>query len=479
MKKFYIVLLSVMVLVFPGVVNALGIDKSEAEVEVGKTTQLTISGWQEGYTAEWSSNNSGIATVEHNGESVKVTGVSAGTTAISVVIHDGDGNELDATPFKCDVTVNEESKSSDATLKSLSVKGQTLSPEFDKDTLDYTVTVSSDTTKITVEGEKNDDKATVDGLGEVTLKDDTTTTTVKVTAEDGQTTKEYIIKVTKEKKKTVSDFTLKKVVISGADIDPKFDKNTFEYTLNVKDGKTPKVDSYEASDKNAQVFVGDYKNGKLTITVTDGTKSKQYVFKVPTKEANVYLSKLEVKAYPFEEEFNKNVTKYTAKIPYEVEEVTLDAVAEDSEATVSVPPASLKNLKVGTNTITVTVKNGDKKKEYVIVVVRSKEEKLDEKSTSIISNKKSKNSKNSDYDIPDVESPDSVLNYITVTLASLMLFAAGGIGIYFFIKTSPKRLKKEAFSRKEAKNASPLIEAKPNNKSVEELDFDNDKNNAA
>ena len=415
MKKLYITLLSIMILVFPGVVNALGISKTEVEVEKGKTINLEISDWEEGYTAEWDSNNSGIATVERNGKSVKVTGVAKGTTAITVVVHDADGNELDADPFKCDVTVTEPEPTPTPTAT------PTPSP--------------------------------------------TATPTPSPSA------------TPKEEKKEVTDFTLKKLEIEGGSIEPKFDKEITEYTLTIDDiNKLDKLSiTAEATDKNARVIISSYaklstieKNG-ITITVTndDTSKSQKYKLTLPKKEENVNLSKLELKAYPFNETFDKDVTKYTATIPYEVEEVTLDAKAEDSGAKVT--HSQLNELKVGENTITVTVKNGDSEKKYTIIVTRSEEEKLEEKATSIISNKKSKTSKNSDYDIPDVDSPDSVFNLIIVTFASLMLFVAGGIGIYFFIKTSPKRLKKEVLKNRDAKKSSPLVEARPNNENIEEL----------
>ena len=54
-----------------------------------------------------------------------------------------------------------------------------------------------------------------------------------------------------------------------------------------------------------------------------------------------------------------------------------------------------------------------------------------------------------------------------------MLFVAGGIGIYFFIKTSPKRLKKEVLKNRDAKKASPLVEARPNSENIEKLDDKN------
>ena len=158
MKKVYITILSIMILAFPSLVNALGIDQTEVELEVGKTTTLKISGWEEGYTAKWKSDNPSFATVDASGESVTVTGVAKGTTAISVIeLKDADGNPLDADPFSCTVVVIEPTPSptptptptptatpkevTDFTLKSLTIKGGSIDPKFDKDTFEYTLTI--------------------------------------------------------------------------------------------------------------------------------------------------------------------------------------------------------------------------------------------------------------------------------------------------------------------------------------------------
>ena len=108
------------------------------------------------------------------------------------------------------------------------------------------------------------------------------------------------------------------------------------------------------------------------------------------------------------------------------------------------------------------------------MVTRSEENELEERATSIISTAKNKNSKLSDYDIPDVDDPDSTFNLIIVTVASIILFASGVVGIIFFIRTSPKRLKKEVFNKNEAKKSSPLIEAK-----AKDIKEDNEENKDA
>ena len=485
MKKIKIALLSIAVLAFPSLVNALELESCPEQITVGEEVTLKLKETEDILETDkfnWSSSSTSSLTVnkktEDNGKSAVIKGVAA-VNEVSITVTSEDESK---TAF-CQTKVVA-AKSKDATLKKLGVTNYELSPKFDKDTLEYKVTIPEKTTKVTITGETTDEKAKAEGLKEVTLDKDNMTAKVEVTAEDGENKKTYTIKFEYEKPKAtpkaeITDFTLKKLKITGAELDPKFDKNTFKYTLKVKNGEKPKVTAYESTDPNAQVFVVSNDKG-ITITVTDGKNEKKYELLLPEekKEANTNLSRLELVAYPFNEAFSKDVTRYTVTIPYEVEEVTLKAVAEDPDAKVTNTP--LRNLKVGENTITVTVKSVDKSKDYVIIVTRSKKEEATEKTTSIIKTT-GNTSKNSDYDIPEVDSPDSVLNLITVTIASLILLATGVIGIYFFVKTSPKKLKKEALNKDKAQKASPLIEAKPKKNKIEELDSndDNDKNKDA
>ena len=87
---------------------------------------------------------------------------------------------------------SEPSKSSDATLASLSVSEGTMSPSFKSGTSKYELSLPSDTTKIKIEAKANDSKAKVNGTGEVELKQGNNKISITVTAEDG-TTKTYTI----------------------------------------------------------------------------------------------------------------------------------------------------------------------------------------------------------------------------------------------------------------------------------------------
>ena len=139
------------------------------------------------------------ATPENDEATVEVVGADSngnvplevGENNITVKVTAQDGSVGTYT-----ITVNREADSNND-LKSLDVEGYEITPTFDPDTTEYTLTVPEDVDSIKVTGEPDSDKATVEGLGDHDLQPGENTITVKVTAEDG-TEKTYTINVTKE-----------------------------------------------------------------------------------------------------------------------------------------------------------------------------------------------------------------------------------------------------------------------------------------
>ena len=365
----------------------------------------------------------------------------------------------------------------------------TTSPEI-------TVTVEPSTIELEVGDTKTITATVSDSSKTVTWSsDDTNVATVengKVTAKKAGTTKiiatvegktancSVTVKEKKEEVKEV-ELTLESVSIPGAKLTSAFNRDKLEYEVEITDeAKFDLTKVYVTyTHKNTDKAVGhitsklDSKNTfKIVIqNQNDKTKTLTYTFKVVKEAANANLSKLEIVGYAFNEKFDKDTTSYTVTIPYEVTTVTVNANPEDSNSKVSPGVSFTKDdLQVGNstkNTITIKVTNGDTSKTYKIFITRSEESTLEEKATSIITSRTTSD----DYDIPDVENPDSFVNYIIITLGALILFSIGVIGIYFYGKTSPKKMKKEIMKHKEKIDESPIVEAKPEKKKpeIEEL----------
>lgn len=132
--------------------------------------------------------------------------LAVGSTKISVssyivcptdVAH---GDSLPTTVTNGTVTVKAPYQAStNANLKSLTVGQGRLSPAFSKSVYEYAVSVGGGVDRLTVSATPEDSKATVKVSGNTKLKEGANTVTVKVTAEDGKTTKTYKIIVTRAK----------------------------------------------------------------------------------------------------------------------------------------------------------------------------------------------------------------------------------------------------------------------------------------
>lgn len=134
---------------------------------------------------------------------LKFKALTAGTSQITVKdqeVYDADSKLVTVDQLgQSKVTVTaKEGASDDASLKSLKVSPGTLSPEFSADVETYSVTVGTDVDQLVVSAETTDSDAATQVSGAEGLQMGENRVTVKVTAQDGQTTKEYVIVVTKE-----------------------------------------------------------------------------------------------------------------------------------------------------------------------------------------------------------------------------------------------------------------------------------------
>ena len=285
-------------------------------------------------------------------------------------------------------------KSSDATLKSLSASGYTLSPNFSPSTTSYTIKVPSSATTVKLEGTVNDSKAKVTGLGNITLIGNTTTASVKVIAEDG-TPKTYTVKIEKEVEpsetvKKDSDATLKSLSVSGYTLSPTFKSNINTYSMKVKNNITSLNVTAIPNSSKAKVSISGntgWKEGNNVVTIKvraeDGTVNT-YIVNVNRESKNPESEKKEEKSndsylkdltinspHDIDTKFDKNVSSYNITVPYEVEKLDLSYVTNDSKSKVVI--TGNENFKVGqvnTVQIEVTAEDGTKRY-YTLNVTRS------------------------------------------------------------------------------------------------------------
>ena len=322
-------------------------------------------------------NDVSSVTVNATKESAKATltgtgnkNLSVGANNISVVVTAENGNKRTYT-----ITVTRQSaiqKSSDNSLKDLSVPGYTLSPAFSKDNLDYTLKVPNDATKIDVKAITNNEKSSVKVVGNTDLKVGENVVTVEVTAEDGSK-KTYKITVTREEEKKNepvldSDATLSKLNVGGYILSPAFNKNKFSYSITVPSNVDNLTVQAIASSSKAKVTISGNSNLKpgmnyITVTVTAENGNKNtYTVNVTKKKASTstssnsgtkeeqkksnenYLESLVIGNGEISPKFDKNMSNYEVTVPYESNKLDLTYKASDKA---KVEVMGNKDLKVG------------------------------------------------------------------------------------------------------------------------------------
>ena len=288
----------------------------------------------------------------------------------------------------------EREKNNDATLDSLTVSKGTLTPAFNKNTLNYTVNVENDVTSIEVSATATDSNATVTGTGTKQLNTGDNTVTIKVTSESGSENT-YTINVIRAKS---SNNNLTDIKVDGNSIE-NFSSNTLKYNL-------PKV-SYNRTSINVEAILSDSKasvtgvgnvslntgDNKIEIIVTaeDGT-AKTYELNIEReKNNNAKLQSLSIGNYTLTPAFNKDTLEYTVTVGEDVNILNQDdviAIPEDNNATV----VKQGNLELSTTSdnyyrVTVTAENGVDKNVYAIKVIRPKSSDATLKSLEIIGGK--------------------------------------------------------------------------------------------
>ncbi|MBQ9024545.1 MAG: cadherin-like beta sandwich domain-containing protein [Bacilli bacterium] len=180
--------------------------------------------------------------------------------------------------------------SSDASLSSLKIPNATISPKFDKNVTEYSSTIQ-DITEITVNAIASDSNAKI-MISEnyKNLQKGDNDIKITVTAEDGKTTKTYMIKVTLKLTPTDEELLkasafLTNLKVKGFNLD--FAKELKKYTLTVPYKITKLKITAEPENPNAKVEIdgnNKFKVGrnpvKINITSEDEQNKETYTLNV-------------------------------------------------------------------------------------------------------------------------------------------------------------------------------------------------------
>ena len=114
-------------------------------------------------------------------------------------------------------------------LKTLTVSGYDINPVFNKNTVEYYLTVSNDVTSLKVTALPENDAAKVTITGDTDLKGIENDILITVKSEKGLT-KTYKIHVTKQKESSIS---LKTLEIEDAKFETEFSSKKYNYNIEV------------------------------------------------------------------------------------------------------------------------------------------------------------------------------------------------------------------------------------------------------
>ena len=253
-------------------------------------------------------------------------------------------------------------KSTNANLFSLIIQNHVISPKFNKDITFYTLETKISELTMYITTEEAD--ATYEIIGNENLQKGTNQIVIKVTAPDGVTTKNYILKVTR----TGSDNNnLAYLAVNGYEITPKFNKSVLLYNTNVpNDVESVYIDAV-ADDENAVVSgigIAKLEEGKNIFEIvvsSESGKTKTYTVVINKGLSdNAYLSELNISQCTLTPKFDKLINEYNIEVEYDIENVNVLGYAEASEAFVT--GNGNYNLIVGKNKIDiiVTAANGNK-----------------------------------------------------------------------------------------------------------------------
>lgn len=286
MKKKLYIITSIIISLFIGIskVNASSYNISAASyLTKGGSTTLTISGNDITGRFNISSSNSSVVSIsedrvwiENNSYYIKLSALNVGTSTITVTpsgVSDSEGNYVALSPKTIRITVSlPREKSNDNNLRSLSIEGFDITPEFSKDIQAYNVVVPEDTKNINVKATPNESHATVKGVGNIAVSSGINTINVVVKSETGLEKiysinvevkdnnpinvivdeKEYSLVKIKENLPKSEGFIEGKITING-------------YQIPTYENKIADIILVGLKDNNGNISLYSYSGGKYTL----------------------------------------------------------------------------------------------------------------------------------------------------------------------------------------------------------------------
>lgn len=264
--------------------------------------------------------------------------------------------------------------SSNNYLSSLSVTSPNINIGFEKKIQEYFIEVDHDVESIEVNAISEHPNATIKIKNNYYLKDGNNDVIIEVTAPNG-VTRDYIIHVLR---KSLYNNYLRSITVSSGKIynlTPTFNKTITSYTTTV-DSNVTKITLDAVADVITTTVEGTGEKQlvtgnnvfKIISTANTGEVAIYTVNVIREKATNVYLKSLTINEGTLNEPFNRNLNSYTMDVTEYVNNLTINALPEDSNSIVQITGNT--NLKTGKNIVNIVVVSQDRttSRTYRIVV---------------------------------------------------------------------------------------------------------------
>lgn len=272
-------------------VNGEEITVSASSKTITITTPKPVENNTNNNTNNNSQNNNNNTNVNNNTQpSTPVTNNNANTTNTT-------NNKNTNTNTK---NTNNTTKNSNTYLSKLQVNKEGLTPNFNKEKTNYSLTVNENVNSIDVTALPETSTSKVLVSGNTNLKNGDNTVYVTVTAENGAK-KTYTITVTKLSDPVKSNSYLESLIVENATLSPAFSKEVLEYDCGIvgKSIESLKILAFGENENvkieitgNESLIEGDNEI-KVKVTSEDGTTSKEYKVKVKKDSSIVEEEKIE------------------------------------------------------------------------------------------------------------------------------------------------------------------------------------------
>lgn len=321
------------------------ISASKTSITVGSTVKITVKASSLAGSFSVTSSNSSVLSgggttwLDNNSATYTFTAKKAGSATISLIPNDvSDYKEKTYTQRKS-ITIKVTSKqttnatkkaetnsktptkentsknkklSGDANLSSLSLSNISLKPKFDKDTTEYSVEVENEVKSVKISAKANNKEASINGLGQKSLKVGKNSFGIVVVAENGKT-KTYTVVVNRKEENPVYvqiENQTYQVVREVKDL--KIPKNYVQQTIRIDDKEVPafynKITKFTLvalrdENNNIQFYICDVDRNTYTLYKEENfTLARLYILdmpkeKIPSKEYKLYKEMINNQEY--------------------------------------------------------------------------------------------------------------------------------------------------------------------------------------